>query len=324
MVREDLRYKLLMKMYFIRLVEEEIAERYSNQKMRCPVHLSIGQEGVPAGFALAVRKTDYAVSTHRGHAHYLAKGGDVKAMIAEIYGKATGCSKGKGGSMHLIDLSVRFMGSTAIVGNSIPIGVGLGLSVQLKNDDDVSCIFLGDGAVEEGVFFESLNFAAVKNLPVLFICENNLYSVYSSLKVRQPENRNIAKMVEAFGVKSVQADGNDAESVYATLLSALSEIRQGGGPKFVEFSTYRWREHCGPFFDDDLGYRSKEEIAFWKERDPIALLTTRLRNEFAGLDMALEGDLANFKLEIDEAFEFAEDSPFPEPAEAYKGVFANG
>ncbi len=324
MVREDLRYKLLMKMYFIRLVEEEIAERYSNQKMRCPVHLSIGQEGVPAGFALAVRKTDYAVSTHRGHAHYLAKGGDVKAMIAEIYGKATGCSKGKGGSMHLIDLSVRFMGSTAIVGNSIPIGVGLGLSVQLKNDDDVSCIFLGDGAVEEGVFFESLNFAAVKNLPVLFICENNLYSVYSSLKVRQPENRNIAKMVEAFGVKSVQADGNDAESVYATLLSALSEIRQGGGPKFVEFSTYRWREHCGPFFDDDLGYRSKEEIAFWKERDPIALLTTRLRNEFAGLDMAIEGDLANFKLEIDEAFEFAEDSPFPEPAEAYKGVFANG
>ena len=324
MLREDLRYKLLTKMLFIRLVEQEIAERYSNQKMRCPVHLSIGQEGVPAGFALAVKKTDYAVSTHRGHAHYLAKGGDVKAMIAEIYGKATGCSKGKGGSMHLIYLSVRFMGSTAIVANSIPIGVGLGLSVQLKNHDDISCIFLGDGAVEEGVFFESLNFAAVKNLPVLFICENNLYSVYSSLKVRQPENRNIAKMVESFGVKAAQADGNDAESVYHTLVWALREIRQGGGPRFIEFSTYRWREHCGPSSDDDLGYRSVEEVAFWKERDPIAVLSNRLKNEFAEFDLAVKDDLSNFKLEIDEAFKFAEDSPFPNVGEAYEGVFANG
>ena len=324
MLREDLRYKLLVKMHFIRLVEEEIAERYSSQKMRCPVHLSIGQEGVPAGFALAAKKTDYAVSTHRGHAHYLAKGGDVKAMIAEIYGKATGCSKGKGGSMHLIDLSVRFMGSTAIVANSIPIGVGLGLSVQLKNHDDVSCIFLGDGAVEEGVFFESLNFAAVKNLPVLFICENNLYSVYSSLKVRQPENRNIAKMVEAFGVKAAQADGNDAESVYNTLVSAFREIRQGGGPRFIEFSTYRWREHCGPSFDDDLGYRSVEEVAFWKERDPIVVLSNRLKNEFAEFDLAVKDDLSNLKLEIDEAFKFAEDSPFPNVGEAHEGVFANG
>ena len=149
MLREDLRYKLLIKMHFIRLVEEEIAERYSSQKMRCPVHLSIGQEGVPAGFALAAKKTDYAVSTHRGHAHYLAKGGDVKAMIAEIYGKVTGCCKGRGGSMHLIDLDVGFLGSSAIVGNSIPIGVGAGFTHKLNNSDALSFVFLGDGAIEE-------------------------------------------------------------------------------------------------------------------------------------------------------------------------------
>lgn len=311
-------------MYFIRLVEEEIANRYSDGKMRCPVHLSIGQEGVPAGFALAVSERDYAVSTHRGHAHYLAKGGDLKAMIAEIYGKLTGCSKGKGGSMHLIDLSVNFMGSTAIVGNTIPIGVGLGLSVKIKNEDRISCIFLGDGAVEEGVFFESLNFAAVKNLPVVFICENNLYSVYSPLVVRQPSTREISKMVSAFGVNAIREDGNDAELVFQTLNRTFSEIRHGGGPRFIEFSTYRWREHCGPSFDDELGYRSAEEVTFWKERDPIEVLSKRISGECEDFESVLDADLTKIKFEISAAFKYAEDSPFPEPEEAFKGVFASG
>ena len=320
----DVRLKLLREMYLVRLVEEEIAARYPGEQMRCPVHLSIGQEGVPAGFALAVRDTDFAVSTHRGHAHYLAKGGDLGAMIAEIYGKSTGCSKGKGGSMHLIDLSVRFMGSTAIVGNSIPIGVGLGLSSQLRVEDDVSCIFLGDGAVEEGVFFESLNFAAVKKLPVLFVCENNLYSVYSPFRVRQPESRSIARMVEAFGVKSVQADGNDAELVYQTLTEAFREIRNGGGPVFIEFSTYRWREHCGPSFDDDLGYRSDEEVAYWKLRDPIKLLTDKLSREVSDFDVISNEMISQLKAKIKIAFKFAEDSPFPDPSEAFTGVYSHG
>ena len=324
MLDKETRLGLLREMHYVRLVEEEIAARYPGEQLRCPVHLSIGQEGVPAGFALAVLDTDYAVSTHRGHAHYLAKGGDLGAMIAEIYGKSTGCSKGKGGSMHLIDLAVRFMGSTAIVGNSIPIGVGLGLSSQLRASDDVSCIFLGDGAVEEGVFFESLNFAAVKKLPVLFICENNLYSVYSPFRVRQPESRSIARMVEAFGVKSVQADGNDAELVYESLTNAFREIRGGGGPVFIEFLTYRWREHCGPSIDDDLGYRSDEEVAYWKQRDPIKLLTDKLSRDIPDFDLVSNDLISQLKAKIMRAFQFAEDSPFPDPSEAFNGVFSNG
>ena len=324
MLDKATRLDLLSEMHYVRLVEEEIAARYPGEQMRCPVHLSIGQEAVPAGFALAVRDTDYAVSTHRGHAHYLAKGGDLGAMIAEIYGKSTGCSRGKGGSMHLIDLAVRFMGSTAIVGNSIPIGVGLGLSSQLSASDDISCIFLGDGAVEEGVFFESLNFAAVKRLPVLFICENNLYSVYSPFRVRQPESRSIARMVEAFGLKSIQSDGNDAELVYQTLTDAFSEIRSAGGPVFVEFSTYRWREHCGPSFDDDLGYRSDEEVAYWKQRDPIKLLNEKLSHELPDFDLILNGLISKLEAKIKAAFKFAEDSSFPDPSEAFTGVYSNG
>ena len=170
-VRPDVKKDLLYQMLRIRLIEEAIAERYPEQKMRTPTHLSIGQEAVPAAISQCLNKTDYAVSTHRGHAHYFGKGGDLNAMIAELHGKVTGCSRGRGGSMHLIDESVGFMGSTAIVGNTIPIGIGLGLSAKLDAKGQISCIFLGDGAIEEGVFFESLNIAVVQKLPVMFICE---------------------------------------------------------------------------------------------------------------------------------------------------------
>jgi pyruvate dehydrogenase E1 component alpha subunit len=225
--------------------------------------------------------------------------------------------------MHLIDLAVRFMGSTAIVGNSIPIGVGLGLSAQLKDTEDVSCVFLGDGAIEEGVFFESLNFAAVRKLPVLFICENNFYSVYSPLSVRQPPNRNIAKMIEAFGVKSISAEGNDAYVVYEHLSNAFAEIRSGSGPIFMEFSTYRWREHCGPAFDDELGYRTSEEVEFWKAKDPIAKITQALETVIPNFHSRITSDILIIKREIESAFEFAEHAPYPAPEEAFKGVFAD-
>lgn len=324
MINNEILIKLLKQMFLIRMVEEEIALRYPREQMRCPVHLSIGQEAVPAGFALAVRQTDYAVSTHRGHAHYMAKGGDLKAMVAEIYGKTTGCSKGKGGSMHLIDLAVRFMGSTAIVGNSIPIGVGLALSTQLRSEDDIACVFLGDGAVEEGVFFESLNFAAVRNLPVLFICENNLYSVYSPLSVRQPKGRSISKLVEEFGIVSSTADGNDVEKVYETLVSLVSDIRRDQRPRFVEFSTYRWREHCGPSFDDQLGYRSQQEVAYWMNRDPIKLFKERNAGKIPNFESVVDNLIKQTRDEVEAAFKFAEDSPFPDKSEAYLGVFSNG
>ena len=192
---------LYKKAYRIRAVEKEISRRYSEEKMRCPVHLSIGQEAVFLQlFLLLLKKKDFTVSTHRGHAHYLAKGGSLKKMIAEIYGKETGCSKGKGGSMHLIDTSCNFMGTSAIVANSIPTGVGLGFLQNLKKKDKISYIFLGDAATEEGVFYESVNFSIIKSLPVIFICENNLYSVYSNLSVRQPKGRKIYKMCNSLGI----------------------------------------------------------------------------------------------------------------------------
>ena len=203
----------------IRCVEEKIAERYPEGKMRCPTHLSIGQEAVPVAVSCVLNKKDFAVSTHRGHAHYLAKGGSLKKMIDEIHGKESGCSKGKGGSMHLIDKDVSFMGTSAIVGNSIPLGVGLGLSAKLKSTNQISCIYLGDGAIEQGVFYESINFAILKKLRVLFICENNLYSVYSPLSVRQPKNRKISHMVNGMGINSLECDGNDVISCRKTLKS---------------------------------------------------------------------------------------------------------
>jgi len=201
--------KLYREALRIRNIELEISRRYSSNQIRCPVHLSVGQEGIAAACALVMKKLDFAVSTHRGHAHYLAKGGDLKKMIAEIYGKVTGCSKGIGGSMHLMDLNVNFMGSSAIVGNSIPVGVGLGLSAKLKKKNQISYVFFGEGATEQGVFYESINFAIIKKLPVIFICENNLYSVYSDLKYRQPKTRKIYQLIKKFGIKKYKCNNNN-------------------------------------------------------------------------------------------------------------------
>lgn len=236
---------LLYMMKKIRAVEETIAELYPQQEMRCPVHLSTGQEGPAAAVCLNLRKTDTVVSGHRAHAHYLAKGGNARALVDELYGLRSGCSRGYGGSMHLIDESVGFMGSTAIVGGTIPVGVGLGWAHKLQKTDRVSVIFLGDGAVEEGVFFESANFAAVHKLPILFVCENNGWSVTSPLSVRQPKGRKISDMVRALGIPSAQKSGALAVKAAEDVESLLDRIRGGSGPYFIEFSTERWRIHCG-------------------------------------------------------------------------------
>jgi TPP-dependent pyruvate/acetoin dehydrogenase alpha subunit len=313
--------KIYHSMLRIRLIEETIAQRYSEWKMRCPTHLCIGQEAVSAVVGMVLRKDDFVVSTHRAHGHYLGKGGSLNKMMAEIYGKTTGCSAGKGGSMHLIDQKAGFMGSTAIVGGTIPVGVGLGLSIKLKGTEQVSCVFFGDGSIEEGAFYESINFAALKKLPVLFVCENNLYSVYSPLKVRQPESRNICQMVEAMGVPAEYGDGNNAVEVFNKVDRAIKSIRQGHGPQFFEFATYRWREHCGPNFDNDIGYRTKEEYFAWKERDPVKLLELQLLDQgvISRDDIAEMG--GNIQQEVDQAFDFAEKSPFPGPEEALMGLY---
>ena len=319
---EYLLTNLFRQMYRIRAIEEAIAHHYPEGKMRCPVHLSIGQESIPAVFAQTISSTDFAVSTHRGHAHYLAKGGNLNSMIAEIYGKSTGCAKGKGGSMHLIDLGVNFMGTSAIVGNSIPIGVGLALSAQLKRTNQISCVFLGDGATEEGVFYESVNFAAVRKLPVLFICENNLYSVYSPLSVRQPKGRSIAKMVEAMGLEVAVDDGHNIASSYETMKNAVDRVRATGAPFFLEFTTYRWREHCGHGFDNDIGYRTQEEFLEWQAKDPLNNLEQQLQKSSVQMASSIEKIKSEIDLEVEKAFEFAESSSFPAQPEAYDGVYA--
>ena len=217
--------KILYGMKRIRAVEEEIAGKYSEWEMRCPTHLSIGQEAVATVLGHLLSQDDLVVSTHRAHAHYLGKGGDLNAMIAEIYGKETGCSKGRGGSMHLIDTSVGFMGSTAIVGGTIPIGTGLALAIKYRKTKQISCIFLGDGAIEEGAFYEAANFAALHKLPALFICENNLYSVYSPLSKRQPSGRKIHELANSIGLMSDYGNGNDVIQSHNIIKNAISEIR---------------------------------------------------------------------------------------------------
>jgi len=303
----------------IRLTEETIVDKYSEGKMRCPTHLSIGQEGVAAGVCGALSKDDLVLSTHRSHAHYLAKNGSLKKMIAEIYGKSTGCSSGKGGSMHLIDTSVGFMGSTAIVGNTIPLSVGLGLSIRLKKENNISCVFFGDSSIEEGVFYESINFAVLKKLPVLFICENNLYSVYSPMSVRQPKNRIIHEMVKALGIETYSGNGNDVREVFEMTQHAISQIKNGASPQFIEFSTYRWREHCGPNYDNDIGYRIEKEFELWKAKDPIKYC----ENNFLKKDDSIINQYrAEVQKQVDEAFQFAENSPFPNSSEAFTDLFA--
>ena len=298
--------KLYTEALRIRNIELEISRRYSSNQIRCPVHLSVGQEGIAAACALVMKKLDFAVSTHRGHAHYLAKGGDLKKMIAEIYGKVTGCSKGIGGSMHLMDLNVNFMGSSAIVGNSIPVGVGLGLSAKLKKKKQISYVFFGEGATEQGVFYESINFAIIKKLPVIFICENNLYSVYSDLKYRQPKTRKIYQLVKSFGIQTYKCNGNNVLDSYNTLVKARKFLLKKEQPVFIEFSTYRWLEHCGPNYDNDLKYRSEKEFNFWKKKDPIKKLKRYLKKNFS--HEKAEKTINN---EINNAFKFALRSKFP-------------
>ena len=272
----------------IRMIEEAIAARYHEQKMRCPVHLSIGQEAIAVGVCSQLAPADYALSGHRAHAHYLAKGGDLKRMLAEIYGKESGCCKGRGGSMHLSDHACGFLGSTPIVGGSIPVGVGVAFGAQMQRVERVTTIFFGEGATEEGVFAESLNFAALHRLPLLFVCENNLYSVYSPLSVRQSPARSIVNIARAHGLFALKGDGNVLDEVISLTKQALEQIRQGNGPCLLELTTYRSREHCGPNPDP---YQPEEEVAFWKKHDPL-------------LDVS--ADREAIQQEVEEAFAFAD------------------
>ena len=298
----------LKKMLFIRRLEERIAHEYAEQKMRCPTHLSIGQELPAVAMCSALSRTDLAVSTHRGHAHYIAKGGDPARLIAELYGKKSGCSGGYGGSMHLVDEDVGFMGTTAIVGNSIPVGIGLGLGLQLeKNQHDLSVIFLGEAATETGAFLESANFAAVNSLPVVFVCENNLYSVYSDLSARQPAHRSLCDLAEGLGLSYCKIETRDVIDCCNEVAELIAKVRSEQRPYFIEFSTYRHREHCGPNFDDHLGYRDEDEVKLWLSRDPLEKLITEISDRSLLKEIELE-----VSRELDQIFENVHGQDFPE------------
>jgi pyruvate dehydrogenase E1 component alpha subunit len=313
---------LLRDMLVIRRTEETIADLYKEQQMRCPVHLCIGQEAIAVGACAPLGPDDYVMSGHRAHGHYLARGGDLKAMVAEMYGKITGCSKGIGGSMHLVDLSVGFLGATPILGSTIPIAVGAAFAATMRREERVTMVFFGDGATEEGVLHESLNFAALKRLPVVFVCENNFYSVYSPLSVRQPEGRAIVRIAEGHGVRAETGDGNDVEDVERRTRRAVDQARGGGGPSFLEFTTYRHREHCGPAFDDHLGYRPPADVEAWLRACPIQ----RFEKELLRMGVVDQPDLDEMRqgveAEIRDAVTFAKESPFPSPDRLAENVYA--
>jgi TPP-dependent pyruvate/acetoin dehydrogenase alpha subunit len=301
-------------MYRIRRVEEEIARIYPTDKIKSPVHLSIGQEFISVGVCEALNSDDVVFGTYRGHAMYLAKGGDLKKMIAELYGKATGCARGKGGSMHLICKEKGVMGTSAIVGTTIPVSVGYALGQQYRNSDTVTVSFFGDGAVDEGAFHESLNFAALKRIPVLFVCENNFYAIHSHHLSRRVSD-NICERVRTYGMPAERIEDGDVFAIYERVVARLERIRRGAGPAFLECLTCRWKEHVGPNEDFQLGYRSREEVDGWIESDPLKKLKSMLPPK---VHRAIESKVEQ---EIEEAFRFAEESPFPDGAETYDHLF---
>lgn len=310
--------KLYKEFLLIRLLEEEIIARYEEGNMRCPTHLSIGQEAVAVAFSQIVNKEDFTISTHRAHAHYIAKGGNINYLIAELYGKKTGCSGGKGGSMHLIDLNVNFMGSLSILANNIPIGVGLGLAINIKKKNSISYVFLGDGATEQGVFYESLNFAVVKKIPAIFICENNSYSVYSKLDVRQPKKRQISLLAKSIGLRSFKSNGKNIFEILRKLSSAKNYVNKFRKPCFVEVDTYRWFEHCGIYNDDQLDYRPKKILNNWKKKDNLILLEKKLIQK----NVNIKNIKKNIYKKILKGFKFAENSSYPKNKELMTGVYA--
>jgi len=299
-----------LSIYFIRQVEQGIVNRYAEQEMRCPVHLSIGQEATAVGVSSALRVTDKVFSNHRCHAHYLAKGGDLYRMLCELYGKADGCVGGRGGSMHLMDRSVGVEISIPIVGSSIPLALGQALYDKRNGNGQITVCYLGDGSLEEGVFHECANFASLHKLPVLFACENNLYSVYTPLRQRQPD-RPLTDLAKAHAIHAVTVDGNDVAAVSASALGAVDRLRNGSGPVFLEMSTYRQREHCGPSDDNHLGYRQDDELAEWIRKDPLQRSRQSAITDVPTCkDLLCECELTIDRF-IDEAFQQARLAPLP-------------
>jgi TPP-dependent pyruvate/acetoin dehydrogenase alpha subunit len=305
----------------VRRVEETLAELYKEQEMRTPAHFAVGQEAIAAGVCGALEREDVVYSGHRCHAHYLAKGGDLTALVAELYGRDAGCARGRGGSVHLADPEVGVIASSAILAQTIPVAVGSALAFKMDGSRRVAVTFFGDGAIDEGVFHESLNWAAVRRLPVLFVCENNLYATHSPLSVRLPAGTQIHRRAAAYRIASKRIDGNDLGAVYRRAREAVARCRRGEGPVFLECMTYRWLEHVGPLDDRDRGYRSGAEIEAWKARDPVKRSARVLVAAGAASEETWDEFEKRIQAELAVAVAEARRAPWPDPKDLLLDVF---
>ena len=300
----------------IRRTEEEIARIYPSDKIKSPVHLSIGQESVSVGVCDVLNGDDMMSATYRGHAAYLAKGGDLNQMMAELYGKGTGGAGGKAGSMHLVDMKAGVLGMSAVVGTTIPIAAGYAFAMKREGKGRVTASFFGDGATEEGVFSETLNFTALHKLPVLFVCENNGFAIHSPLSNRWATEA-LCERVRTYGIPTHEVGDADVFTIRQTADGALQAIRNGEGPQFMECKTYRWREHVGPGEDYEDDYRTRDELNPWQDSDAVAATGAMLDEpERETIDSEVEQQIAD-------AVEFAEQSPWPEPEELFSHVYAD-
>ncbi len=302
----------------IRRFEERVAREFADGNIPGSVHLYIGEEAVATGAIAHLKKEDYIMSTHRGHGHLIAKGGETDKMMAELFAKKTGYCLGKGGSMHIANIDIGMLGAAGIVGSGIPIATGAGLSAKLRGTDQVTIAFFGDGASNIGRFHEGINLASVWCLPVVFICENNLWavSVPTSISMNIP---NIADRAVGYGIPGVVVDGMDVTAVYEAVGEAVTRARQGKGPTLIEAKTYRFRGH----FEGDSGtYRPKEEIEKWQQRDPIKTYREKLIQMKVLTEKRMDDMDKEALAEMDEAVKFALESPFPEPEEALANVYS--
>lgn len=302
----------------IRFFEERVFELYGQNLVPGTIHLYTGEEAVAVGVCSTLRVDDYITSTHRGHGHCIAKGAELKRIMAEILGKETGYCRGKGGSMHIADFNVGMLGATAVVGAGLPIATGAGLSIRLRGTTQVVVCFFGEGASNQGTFHESLNLASAWSLPVIFVCENNLYAM-GTHQSRIMNIENIASRAVAYGIPGNVVDGNDVLAVYEAACKAVERARAGSGPSLIECKTYRHKGHSRV---DPAKYRPKEEVEEWRAKDPIKQLRHKLLQMDTSLETEIEEIEKEVSAEVEEAVKFAMDSPFPAPEEATEDVYA--
>ena len=314
--------ELYRHMLLLRRVEEALASAYKRQKMRTPTHFGIGQEAVAVGVCAGLGDGDVVYSHHRAHNHYLARGGGIRALAAELLGRETGCSGGRGGSVHLTAKEIGFIASSAILGQTIPVAVGSALAFKMDGLPNVAVSFFGEAACEEGVIYESFNFASIRKLPVLFACENNLYSTESPLSVRQAPNTDLCARARSFGIDALRVDGNDVAAVNAAAREAIARARAGDGPTFLECMTYRWLEHVGPYFDHELGrdYRSEAELREWMARCPIDRCRRILLDDGVCDEATLQEIDDQLKAHINRDIEAAQNDPWPDSSSLMRHV----